>query len=97
MSTAMSPVTIFVNEGTGVSVTGILDGTTVGSLNRTVDDFFTHPVDIEVLELDLSTVTSCDDAVVAAVRHARAVCTDHAVALRVIPSEAVRQIMCPRT
>jgi anti-anti-sigma regulatory factor len=97
MSTAMSPVTIFVNEGCGVSVTGTLDGSTVGSLNRTIDDFFAHAGDIEVLELDLSTVTSCDDAVVTAVRHARAVCTDHAVALRVIPSEAVRQAMCPRT
>jgi anti-anti-sigma regulatory factor len=93
----MSPVTIFVNEGTGVSVTGTLDGSTVGSLNRTVDDFFVHAGDIEVLVLDLSTVTSCDDAVVVAVRHARAVCTDRAVALRVIPSEAVRQVMCPRT
>lgn len=93
----MSPVTIFVNEGTGVSVTGILDGSTVGSLNRTVDDFFTHAGDIEVLELDLSTVTSCDDAVVLAVRHARARCTDHAVALRVIASDAVRYAMCPRS
>ena len=93
----MSPVTIFVNEGTGVSVTGTLDGSTVGNLNRTVDDFFVRVGDaIEVLELDLSTVTSCDDAVVAAVRHARAACTHHAVALRVIPSEAVRQAMCPR-
>lgn len=92
----MSPVTIFVNEGTGVSVNGTLDATTVGNLNRTVDEFFAHHSQLEVLELDLSTVTSCDDAAVAAVRHARAVCTDRGVALRVIPSEAVRQVMCPR-
>jgi|1185.fasta_scaffold1621074_1 ABC-type transporter Mla MlaB component len=98
MTTAMSPVTIFVNEGTGVSVTGTLDETTVGHLNRAVSGFFQqeHAVGIEVLELDLSTVTMCDDTALAAVRHARAVCTERAVALRVIPSVAVRQVMCPR-
>lgn len=94
----MSPVTIFVNEGTGVSVTGILDETTVGHLNRAVSGFFQqeHAIGIEVLELDLSTVTTCDEMALAAVRHARAVCTERAVALRVVPSEAVRQVMCPR-
>lgn len=98
MSTATSPVTIFVNEGTGVSVTGTLDETTVGHLNRAVSGFFQqeHAIGIDVLELDLSTVTRCDDSALAAVRHARAVCTERAVALRVVPSEAVRQVMCPR-
>jgi ABC-type transporter Mla MlaB component len=98
MNTAMSPVTIFVNEGTGVSVTGTLDVTTVGYLNRAVSDFFRHEhaADLDVLELDLSTVTICDETALAAVRHARAVCTERAVALRVVPSEAVRQVMCPR-
>jgi ABC-type transporter Mla MlaB component len=98
MSTATSPVTIFVNEGTGVSVTGTLDETTVGHLNRAVSAFFQqeHATGIDVLELDLSTVTMCDEAALAAVRHARAVCTERAVALRVVPSEAVRHVMCPR-
>jgi hypothetical protein len=30
------------------------------------------------------------------VRHAQSVCADRAVALRVVPSEAVRQAMAPR-
>ncbi|HWM06034.1 MAG TPA: hypothetical protein VNP92_27135 [Actinophytocola sp.] len=98
MSTAMSPVTIFVNEGTGISVTGTLDATTVSGVNRAVSDFFLHSDigDLDLLTVDLSTVTRCDHAAVEAVRHARALCTEHAVALRVIPSEAVRQAMCPR-
>jgi anti-anti-sigma regulatory factor len=98
MSTAMSPVTIFVNEGAGVSVTGTLDASTVAHLNRTVSEFFEleHADGIDVLTLDLSTVTMCDEAALAAVRHARALCTDHAVALRVIPSDAVRYAMRPR-
>jgi ABC-type transporter Mla MlaB component len=98
MSTAMSPVTIFVNEGTGVSVTGTLDLTTVGHLNRAVSEFFAqeHAAGIELLELDLSTVTRCDETALAAVRYARAICTERAVALRVVPSEAVRLVMCPR-
>jgi len=92
----MSPVTIFVNEGTGVSVTGTLDATTVGNLNKALTDFFAQASHIEVLELDLSTVTMCDEAVRAAIRFARAMCTEHMVALRVIPSEAVRHAMRPR-
>ncbi len=94
----MSPVQIFVNEGTGVSVTGTLDVTTVAGLNRAVCDFFEfeHAGGIDVLTLDLSTVTFCDESALAAVRHARAVCTDHEVALRVIPSEAVRHAMRQR-
>jgi ABC-type transporter Mla MlaB component len=98
MSTAMSPAQVFVNEGAGVSVTGILDASTVAQLNRTVSNFFEleHAQGLDVLTLDLSTVTMCDEAALAAVRHARAVCTDHAVALRVIPSDAVRYAMRPR-
>ena len=94
----MSPVTVFVNEGTGVSVTGVLDATTVAEVNRVVADFFTHGDlgDLDVLTLDLSTVTMCDGAAVEVVRHAQAMCAKAAVALRVIPSEAVRQAMCPR-
>jgi ABC-type transporter Mla MlaB component len=97
MSTAMTPAQVFVNEGAGVSVTGILDASTVAQLNRAVSRFFEQHADgLEVLTLDLSTVTMCDEAALAAVRHARAVCTDHAVALRVIPSDAVRYAMRPR-
>jgi len=94
----MSPAQVFVNEGAGVSVTGILDASTVAQLNRTVSNFFEleHAEGLDVLTLDLSTVTMCDEAALAAVRHARAVCTDHAVALRVIPSDAVRYAMRPR-
>lgn len=94
----MSPATIFVNEGAGVSVTGTLDASSVAHLNRAVSDFFDleHANGLEVLTLDLSTVTMCDETALAAVRHARAVCTDHAVALRVIPSDAVRYAMRPR-
>jgi anti-anti-sigma regulatory factor len=91
----MSPVTIFVNGCSGVSVTGTLDATTVGDLNRTVSDFFQVEDlgNLEVLTLDLSTVTMCDEAARAAVRHAQAACADHSVALRVIPSDAVRYAM----
>jgi ABC-type transporter Mla MlaB component len=98
MSTAMSPATISVDACSGISVAGILDATTVADLNRAVREFFSSAdlEDLEVLTLDLSTVTRCDEAALAAVRYARAACTDHAVALRVIPSDAVRHVICPR-
>lgn len=94
----MSPVTVFVNEGAGVSVTGTLDASTVAEVNRVVADFFAvgDIGELDMLTLDLSTVTMCDYAAVEAVRHAQALCAKQAVALRVIPSEAVRQAMCPR-
>lgn len=94
----MSRATISVNKCSGISVSGTLDASTVADLNRTVSDFFEveDRDDIEVLTLDLSTVTMCDQAALAAVRHARAACTDHFVALRVIPSDAVRYAMRPR-
>jgi len=94
----MSPVTVFVNEGAGVSVTGVLDATTAVHVTRAVGDFFTQgdTHGLDVLTLDLSTVTMCDHSAVEVVRHAQATCAKQAVALRVIPSEAVRQVMCPR-
>lgn len=94
----MPRVTIAVNECSWIVVAGTLDATTVADLNRTVSDFFELEdlENLEVLTLDLSTVTMCDEAAVAAVRHARAACTDHSVALRVIPSDAVRYAMRPR-
>ena len=93
----MSPVTIFVNEGAGVSVTGTLDTTSAAEVNRVVTDFFTGDTrDLDVLTLDLSTVTMCDHTAVEVVRHAQAACAKAAVALRVIPSDAVRYAMCPR-
>src|ERR1044072_7887302 len=90
MSTAMSPVTIFVNDAAGATVTGTLDASTVAHLNRTVSDFFEleHADGIDVLTLDLSTVTMCDDAALAAVRHPRARCAEHAGALGAIPKAA---------
>jgi len=93
-----SPVTIFVDGTSGISVTGTLDATTLPELNRSVTDFFVlaDTSELDVLTLDLSTVTACDIAVSAAVRHAQSVCTDRAVALRVVPSEAVRQVMTAR-
>jgi anti-anti-sigma regulatory factor len=98
MSTKMSPVTVFVNEGAGVSVTGILDATSAPEVNRVVTDFLTlgDICDLDVLTLDLSTVTMCDQSAVDVVRHAQAACAKAAVALRVIPSDAVRYAMCPR-
>ncbi len=95
----MSPVTIFVNGCSGISVTGTLDATTVGDLNRSVRDFFESGDldELEVLTLDLSTVSRCDEAAVAAVRYAQAACTEHGVALRVVPNDAVRHAMRPRT
>jgi hypothetical protein len=67
-------------------------------LNRSVNDFFdlVDATEIDVLTLDLSTVSTCDQAASAAVRHAQSVCAQRAVALRVVPSEAVRQVMAPR-
>jgi hypothetical protein len=93
-----SPVTILVDGMSGISVTGTLDATTIADLNRSVTDFFevTDTSDLDVLTLDLSTVSACDHAVSAAVRHAQSVCAERAVALRVVPSEAVRQVMTAR-
>jgi hypothetical protein len=93
-----SPVTIFVDGTSGISVTGTLDATTIADLNRSVTDFFevTDTSEMDVLTLDLSTVSACDHAVSAAVRHAQSVCAERAVALRVVPSEAVRQVMTAR-
>jgi anti-anti-sigma regulatory factor len=90
------PVTILCDESSGISVTGTLDATTVAALNRTVTDFFSlaPPGHLEVLVLDLSTVSACDKAALEAIRHAQAVCAREYVALRVVPSEAVRQVMC---
>jgi hypothetical protein len=92
-----SPVTILV-VGTGLSVTGTLDATTVVELNRAVSDFFDQRdmAEFDLLTLDLSTVSTCDHAASVAVRHAQSVCADRAVALRVVPSEAVRQVMTAR-
>lgn len=93
-----SPVTIFVDGTSGICVTGTLDASTLPELNRSVIDFFeaVNIEEIDVLTLDLSTVSACDQAASAAVRHAQSVCADRAVALRVVPSEAVRQVMTPR-
>jgi ABC-type transporter Mla MlaB component len=93
-----SPVTIFVDGTSGICVTGTLDASTLAELNRSVVQFFelADTADLDVLTLDLSTVSACDQAVSAAVRHAQSVCADRAVALRVVPSEAVRQVMTPR-
>jgi ABC-type transporter Mla MlaB component len=87
-----SPVTILVDGTSGISVTGTLDATTLPELNRSVTDFFavTDTSDLDMLTLDLSTVSTCDRAASAAVRHAQSVCTDRGIALRVVPSEAVR-------
>ncbi len=94
----MSPASVFVNAGAGVSVRGVLNTTVAPEVNRVVTDFFAlgDIADLEVLTLDLSTVTMCDQAALEVVRHAQAVCSKESVALRVIPSEAVRQVMCPR-
>jgi len=93
-----APVTIFVDGTSGISVTGTLDATTLADLNRSVTDFFeeTDTSELDVLTLDLSTVSACDQAVSAAVRHAQSACAERAVALRVVPSEAVRQVMTAR-
>jgi ABC-type transporter Mla MlaB component len=93
-----SPVTIFVDGTSGISVTGTLDATTLPELNRSVTAFFelTDTSELDVLTLDLSTVSTCDNAASAAVRHAQSVCADRAVALRVVPSEAVRLVMTTR-
>jgi len=92
------PVTILVDAKSGISVTGTLDASTVAELNHSVREFFevTDTSEMDVLTLDLSTVSFCDQAVSAAVRHAQAVCAERAVALRVVPSEAVRQMITAR-
>ena len=93
-----SPVTILVDGTSGISVTGTLDATTLPELNRSVTDFFeaADTSEMDVLTLDLSTVSACDHAVSVAVRHAQSVCAEKAIALRVVPSEAVRQVMTAR-
>lgn len=96
--TGPRPVTISVDRKSGISVTGTLDATTVAELNRSLAEFFEEAdlSELDVLTLDLSTVSFCDQAVSAAVRHAQSVCAERAVALRVVPSEAVRQAMTAR-
>jgi ABC-type transporter Mla MlaB component len=98
MTEKSSPVTIFIDGTSGISVTGTLDATTLPELNRSVIEFFElgGASEIDVLTLDLSTVSACDQAASAAVRHAQSVCAERSVALRVVPSEAVRQVMAPR-
>lgn len=98
MTEKSSPVTIFIDGTSGISVTGTLDATTLPELNRSVIEFFelVGMSGLEVLTLDLSTVSTCDQAVSAAVRHAQSVCSERGVALRVVPSEAVRMVMAPR-
>ncbi|OLF16024.1 STAS domain-containing protein [Actinophytocola xanthii] len=97
MSTKISTVTVSVHEGAGVGVTGVLDATTVGEVNRVVAEFLAVGcAELEVLTLDLSTVTACDQAAVEAVRHARALCAKQSLALRVIPNEEVRHVICPK-
>lgn len=92
------PVTIFIDGSSGISVTGTLDHTTLPELNQSVTDFFDQAdtSDLDVLTLDLSTVSACDTAASAAVRHAQSVCAEREVALRVVPSEAVRRVMTAR-
>jgi ABC-type transporter Mla MlaB component len=95
---APSPLTILVNGTSGISVTGTLDATTLAELTRSVAEFFdvANMSELELLTLDLSTVSACDHAVSAAVRHAQSMCAERAVALRVVPSEAVRLVMTAR-
>lgn len=94
----MSPVTVSVHDGAGVCVTGALDAAGAAEVNKVVTDFFTveDTGDLDMLTLDLSTVTMCDHTALEVVRHAQAACARAAVALRVIPSEAVRYAMHPR-
>jgi len=93
----MSLFSVSVNPGAGVSVTGTLDATGVAEVNRVVTDFLTMDgSDLDLLTLDLSTVTMCDHTAVEVVRHAQAACAKAALALRVVPSEAVRYAMHPR-
>ena len=96
--TGPRPVTISVDCKSGICVTGTLDTTTLPELNRSVSEFFEEAdlTELDVVTLDLSTVSFCDQAVSAAVRHAQSVCAERAVALRVVPSEAVRQVMTAR-
>lgn len=93
-----SPVTIFVDRESGISVTGTLDATTLPELTRSVTEFFetANTSELELMTLDLSTVSACDQAVSAVVRHAQSLCAERSVALRVVPSEAVRLVMTPR-
>ena len=96
--TGPRPVTISVDCKSGICVTGTLDTTTLPELTRSVTAFFEEAdlTELDVLTLDLSTVSFCDQAVSAAVRHAQSVCAERSVALRVVPSEAVRQVMTAR-
>jgi hypothetical protein len=92
---AQSAVTILVDERSGISVTGTLDSTTLVELKRMLTDFFdvTDTSESDVLTLDLATVSSCDHAVLEAVRYAMMVCAERSIALRVVPSEEVRRVM----
>jgi anti-anti-sigma regulatory factor len=91
----ISPVTMVLDNESVITVSGNLDASTAPDLKRMVLDFFalTDRPDTDVLTLDLSTVSACDEAARDVVRYARVVCAERSVALRVVPSAPVSRAL----
>jgi len=88
-------VTMVLDDEAVITVSGALDATTAPDLKRLVTDFFelADRPDTDVLTLDLSSVSACDEAARDLVRYARSVCADRAMALRVVPSAPVSRAL----
>jgi hypothetical protein len=91
----LSPATMVLDDEAVITVSGALDATTAPDFKRMVTDFFEggDRPDTDVLTLDLSSVSACDQAARDLVRYAQSVCADRAMALRVVPSAPVSRAL----
>jgi anti-anti-sigma regulatory factor len=91
----LSPATMVMDDEAVITVSGALDATTAPDFKRMVTDFFEvgDRSDTDVLTLDLSSVSACDQAARDLVRYAQSVCADRAMALRVVPSAPVSRAL----
>jgi STAS domain-containing protein len=91
----LSPATMVLDDEAVITVSGALDATTAPDFKRMVTDFFevADRPDTDVLTLDLSSVSACDQAARDLVRYAQSICADRAMALRVVPSAPVSRAL----
>jgi anti-anti-sigma factor len=80
---------MFTHQQTVLTVDGVLDATTTHDLERLVAD----NLDARVLVLELTAVSTFDQAALDALLRIQATCAAQSVALRVAPSDVVRSVM----
>jgi anti-anti-sigma factor len=85
----LSPVTMFAHKETVITVKGSLDATTIPDLERMV----ANNLDVGVVVLELSAVSTFDQAALDALLRIQATCDDQSVALRVAPNDVVRSVI----